>query len=105
MQMKTFSAVCPLEIGDTVAVKIRVGEKVVATEPKEALYIPKETVVVIEGPATLQIVTDIATVYYTRSGEAQFIYELNNSGKYEPLAVTIPVAEVGCMRTAHEVKR
>lgn len=59
MKAEFFKAVCPLEIGDTVA--IRLAEK---------------------------------------GGETQFLYELDNCGKYIPLTVKVPVREF-----AEELKR
>ena len=58
MKAEFFKAVCPLEIGDTVAIKV------------------------------------------TKKGETQFLYELDNCGKYIPLTVKVPVREF-----AEELKR
>ena len=63
MKAEFFKAVCPLEIGDTVAIK------------------------------ALHKVTDIATLHYLKKGETQFLYELDGCGKYEPLTVKVPVRE------------
>ena len=87
MKAEFFKAVCPLEIGDTVAIKATKDG-----ETKEALYLPQG--------CTVHKVTDIATLHYLKKGETQFLYELDGCGKYEPLTVKVPVREF-----ADELKR
>lgn len=87
MQMTEFKAVCPLELGDRVAVK----------EPragiKEAYYLPDGHAVVLCGAVTLHTVTDIATLHFLKNHDVSFMYELDGSGRYEPLAVKMPIKE------------
>ena len=96
MKAEFFKAVCPLEIGDTVA--IRLAEK--GGETREAYYLPQGCVVITPGAVALRNVTDIATLHYLKKGETQFLYELDNCGKYIPLTVKVPVREF-----AEELKR
>lgn len=88
-------AVCPLEIGDTVAIKATKDG-----ETKEALYLPQGCTVITTAAVALHKVTDIATLHYLKKGETQFLYELDGCGKYEPLTVKVPVREF-----ADELKR
>lgn len=89
MKAEFFKAVCPLEIGDTVAIKATKDG-----ETKEALYLPQGcTVVITTAGVALHKVTDIATLHYLKKGETQFLYELDDCGKYEPLTVKLPVKE------------
>ena len=90
-----FKAVCPLEIGDTVAIKTTKDG-----ETKEALYLPQGCTVITTATVALHKVTDIATLHYLKKGETQFLYELDACGKYEPLTVKVPVREF-----AEELKR
>lgn len=87
MQMTAFKAVCPLEIGDEVAVK----------EPragiKEAYYIPTEHEVALCGEASFHTVTDIATLHFLKNHEILFMYELDGSKEYERLEVIMPIKE------------
>lgn len=96
MKAEFFKAVCPLEIGDTVA--IRLAEK--GGETREAYYLPQGCVAITPGAVALRKVTDIATFHYLKKGETQFLYELDNCGKYIPLTVKVPVREF-----AEELKR
>lgn len=87
MQMTAFKVVCPLEIGDKVAVK----------EPragiKEAYYLPAGHEVVLCGEASLHTVTDIATLHFLKNHEILFMYELDESKEYERLEVIMPIKE------------
>lgn len=96
MKMTEFKAVCPLEIGDTVA--IRLAEK--GGETWEAYYLPQGCMAITPVPVALRKVTDIVTLHYMKKGETQFLYELDNCGKYIPLTVKVPVGEF-----AEELKR
>jgi hypothetical protein len=89
MKMAAFKAVCPLEIGDTVA--IRRAEK--PGETATAYYIPTGAPIILTGTVAIHKITDIATLHYLKSGEVQFMYEIDNSGKYMPLAVKMPIKE------------
>lgn len=82
MKAEFFKAVCPLEIGDTVAIKAAKDG-----ETKEALYLPQGCTVITTAAVALHKVTDIATLHY-------------GCGKYEPLTVKVPVREF-----ADELKR
>ena len=95
MKAEFFKAVCPLEIGDTVAIKATKDR-----ETKEALYLPQGCTVITTAAVALHKVTDIATLHYLKKGETQFLYELDGCGKYEPLTVKVPVREF-----ADELKR
>lgn len=88
MKAEFFKAVCPLEIGDTVAIKVSKDG-----ETKEALYLPQSCTVITTAAVALHKVTDIATLHYLKKGETQFLYELDGCGKYEPLTVKVPVRE------------
>lgn len=91
MKSELFHAVCPLEIGDKVAIKL--DRKSQQTEtPLDALYLPKDAVVMVGGEdIRFATVTDIATLHYLKSGETQFLYELDGKGSYKPMKVTMPV--------------
>lgn len=89
MKMAAFKAVCPLEIGDTVA--IRPTQK--PGETATAYYIPTGAPIVLTGAVAIHQITDIATLHYLKKGEVQFLYEIDNSGKYMPLAVKMPIKE------------
>ena len=65
MKAEFFKAVCPLEIGDTVAIKATKDG-----ETKEALYLPQGCTVITTAAVALHKVT-----------------------KYEPLTVKVPVRE------------
>lgn len=93
MKTRAFNAVCPLEIGDMVAVTIENGRKT-------AYYMPRGVIIEIERAAKVQKVTDIAAVHYCRSGRVRFMYELDGCGQYESIAVKIPVK-----KTAEEQDR
>ena len=88
MKAEFFKAVCPLEIGDTVAIKATKDG-----ETKEALYLPQGCTVITTAAVALHKVTDIATLHYLKKGETQFLYELDGCGKYEQLTVKVPVRE------------
>lgn len=91
MKAEFFHAVCPLEIGDTVAIKL--DNKAQQTEAMpEALYIPPHATVLVGGKDIhIATVTDIATMHYLKSGKTQFLYELDGKGSYKPMKVTMPV--------------
>ena len=89
MKMAAFKAVRPLEIGDTVA--IRQAEK--PGEKATAYYLPAGAAVVMTGAITIHKITDIVTLHYLKSGEVQFMYEVDNSKRYTPLAVKMPIKE------------
>lgn len=76
MKAEFFKAVCPLEIGDTVAIKTTKDG-----ETKEALYLPQGCTVITTAAVALHKVTDIATLHYLKKGETQFLYELDACGK------------------------
>jgi hypothetical protein len=69
-------------------------------ETREAYYLPQGCVAITPGAVALRKVTDIATLHYLKKGETQFLYELDNCGKYIPLTVKVPVREF-----AEELKR
>lgn len=96
METAVFKAVCPLEIGDTVA--IGVGKT--AAGVRTAYYLPAGMEVVVAGTVSIHTVTDISTTHYLKSGKTVFRYELNGSGRYEVLNVKVPVRE-----TADELNR
>lgn len=93
MKRRMFKAVCPLEVGDLVAITRNGSGKV-------AYYIPEGTMLEINGEVTVQRVTDIMTQHYFKSGRVKFLYELNGSGNYEDLMVKIPIRQM-----ADELKR
>lgn len=64
MKAEFFKAVCPLEIGDTVAIKATKDG-----ETKEALYLPQGCTVITTAAVALHKVTDIATLHYTKAYE------------------------------------
>lgn len=86
MQMAAFKAVCPLELGDKVAVK----EPQAAGKIREAYYLPDGHAVVLCGAVTLHTVTDIAMLHFLKSRDVSFMYELDGSGRYEALKINIP---------------
>lgn len=96
METAVFKAVCPLEIGDTVAI----GAGKTAAGVRTAYYLPAGMEVVVAGTASIHTVTDISTTHYLKSGKTVFRYELNGSGRYEVLNVKVPVRE-----TADELNR
>lgn len=61
MKAEFFKAVCPLEIGDTVAIKVSKDG-----EAKEALYLPQGCTVITTAAVALHKVTDIATLHYLK---------------------------------------
>lgn len=61
MKAECFKAVCPLEIGDTVAIKATKDG-----ETKEALYLPQGCTVITTAAVALHKVTDIATLHYLK---------------------------------------
>lgn len=61
MKAEFFKAVCPLEIGDTVAIKATKDG-----ETKEALYLPQGCTVITAAAVALHKVTDIATLHYLK---------------------------------------
>lgn len=63
MKAEFFKAVCPLEIGDTVAIKVTKDGEV-----KEALYLPQGCTVITTAAVVLHKVTDIATLHYLKKG-------------------------------------
>lgn len=87
MKMEAFEAVCPLELGDKVAVREKQAEEI-----KEAYYIPDKQAVVLCGKVTLHTVTDIATLHFLKNHDVSFMYELDGSGRYEPLIVRMPIS-------------
>lgn len=88
MQMAAFKAVCPLELGDKVAVK-----EPQAAGVREAYYLPDGHAVVLCGAVTLHTVTDIATLHFLKNHDVSFMYELDGSGRYEALTVRMPIKE------------
>ena len=101
METEVFKAVCPLEIGDTVAIgagKTAAGKT--AAGVRTAYYLPAGMEVVVAGTVSIHTVTDISTTHYLKSGKTVFRYELNGSGRYEVLNVKVPVRE-----TADELNR
>lgn len=85
MKKTMFKAVCPLEIGDMVAIKTDR-----ATGEKTAYYMPSGTVVITADAVAICTVTDISMTYYLKNGETVFMYELDESGEYEALSVRVP---------------
>lgn len=100
MKMAAFKAVCPLEIGDKVATK----EPTEKGEAKEAYYLPDGHMVILTGAVAMHTVTDIATLHFLKNGNVSFMYELDGSGKYEPLTVRMPVAEYDAALKARDRK-
>ena len=94
METEVFKAVCPLEIGDTVAI----GAGKTAAGVRTAYYLPAGMEVVVAGTVSIHPV--ISTTHYLKSGKTVFRYELNGSGRYEVLNVKVPVRE-----TADELNR
>lgn len=90
MKVQAFNARCPLEIGDKVF--IRQGK-----DGKTAYYLPPEFETMeaelkrIFLYETRHIITDIATVHFLKNGSIQFQYEIDGSGKYEPLNIVMPI--------------
>ena len=62
MKMAAFKAVCPLELGDTVAVTAPKA----AGEPKEAYYLPDGHMVILSGAVSIHKVTDILTLHFLK---------------------------------------
>lgn len=89
MKMAAFKAVCPLELGDTVAVTTSKA----AGEPKEAYYLPDVHMVILSGAVSIHKVTDILTLHFLKNSDVSFMYELDGSGRYEPLTVKTPIKE------------
>ena len=77
METAVFKAVCPLEIGDTVAI----GVVKTAAGVRTAYYLPAGMEVVVAGTVSIHTVTDISTTHYLKSGKTVFRYELNGSGR------------------------
>ena len=77
METAVFKAVCPLEIGDTVAI----GAGKTAAGVRTAYYLPAGMEVVVAGTVSIHTVTDISTTHYLKSGKTVFRYELNGSGR------------------------
>jgi len=72
MQVAAFNAVCPFEIGDKVYV---LGQRM-ASWPGE-----------LPTNEKAKTITDIATVHFLKNGGIEFLYEFDNSGKYERIAL------------------
>ena len=89
MKMAAFKAVCPLELGDTVAVTAPKA----AGEPKEAYYLPDGHMVILSGAVSIHKLTDILTLHFLKNSDVSFMYELDGSGRYEPLTVKMPIKE------------
>lgn len=89
MKMAAFKAVCPLELGDTVAIKPAKA----AGEIPEAYYLPDGQIVVLSGVLAIHKITDILTLHFLKDSEVSFMYELDGSGKYMPLTVKMPIKE------------
>lgn len=89
METAVFRAVCPLEIGDTVAI----GAEKTAAGVRTAYYLPAGMEVVVTGAVSIHTVTDISTTHYLKSGKTVFRYELDGSGRHEVLNVKVPVRE------------
>ncbi|MBP3577482.1 MAG: hypothetical protein J6K15_05155 [Lachnospiraceae bacterium] len=85
MVKAAFKAVCPLEIGDAVAM--------VPGDTENIMYLPHGAAVIVAGPVEMHTVTDIAAVHYLKNGAVQFQYELDNNGKYRPYTVKMPVMQ------------
>ncbi len=65
MKKEEFTATCPYEVGDEIAIaKVINGEVIFAEMAK---------------------ITDIACTHYVRSRRVEFTYELDNCGQYVPL--------------------
>lgn len=88
METTVFKAVCPLEIGDTVAIGAGAAAGV-----RTAYYLPAGMEVVVAGAVSIRTVTDISTTHYLKSGKTVFRYELDGSGRYEALNVKVPLRE------------
>ena len=89
MKMAAFKAVCPLELGDTVAIKPAKA----AGEIPEAYYLPDGQNVVLSGALAIHKITDILTLQFPKGSEVSFMYELDGSDRYEPLTVKMPIKE------------
>lgn len=55
MQLATFNAFCPFEVGDNV---------------------------INQHTRRIHTITDIACIHYVKAGTVMFLYELDNSGRY-----------------------
>jgi hypothetical protein len=62
MKFAAFNAYCPYEIGD----KVR------------------------DINGAVLIITDIASVHYIKDGTVEFLYEFDNSGKYQKILTLTP---------------
>ena len=89
MTEAVFKSVCPLEIGDKVAI-----EETKEAGARIAYYLPAGMEVVVAGAVSIHTVTDISTTHYLKSGKTVFRYELDEFGRYEVLNVKVPVREV-----------
>ena len=89
MKVSAFKAVCPLELGDTVAIK----PAKTADEIPEAYYLPDGQIVVLSGALAIHKITDILTLHFLKNSDVSFMYELDGSGRYEPLTVKMPIKE------------
>ena len=69
MKMAAFKAVCPLELGDTVAVTAPKA----AGEPRQAYYLPGSQMVIISGAVEIHKVTDILTLHFLKNSDVSFM--------------------------------
>jgi len=72
MKISAFNATCPFEIGD----KVRVSVQVAIHQG----VLPQKVEMV-------RTITDIACVHYTRNGTIEFLYEFDNSTRYEKIEI------------------
>ena len=89
MKMEAFKGVCQLGLGDTVAIKPAKA----AGEIPEAYYLPDGQIVVLSGALAIHKITDILTLHFLKHSDVSFMYELDESGRYEPLTVKMPIKE------------
>ena len=90
MKKVAFKAICPLELGDTVAVKA----PETAEEPREAYYLSNGHIATLSGTVEIHNITDIVTLHFLKTNDISFMYELDGSGRYEPLTVKIPMKRI-----------
>lgn len=91
MKLQAFNAKCPLEIGDIVFIKTNeTGNNTAFLIPPEFKTLPDKLRKALIGEKEC-VITDIAVIHYCREGIVNFQYEVDKSGRYEPLDIVIPV--------------
>ena len=54
---------------------------------------PDGQIVVLSGALAIHKITDILTLHFLKNSDVSFMYELDGSGKYEPLTVKMTIKE------------